>query len=467
MPHRVLVADDDTESREGLGSILSSWGYEVAVAGDGREALERAATFQPSVTVADLVMPGMDGLVLLKALRTDFPSSTVILLTGHGTIDSAVSAVKEGAYDYLTKPVDLERMRLILDKAVEQSEVLREVALLRRQLTQSRGLGPMIGSSPEMQQVYHLIELAAATTAPVLILGESGTGKELVARTIHQLSSRRPGPFVAVNCAAIPETLLESELFGYEKGAFTGALGRRAGYFELADKGTIFLDEISEMSPSLQAKYLRTLQDGTVRRLGGQTQIQVDVRVIAATNKDPIRGIKEGKFREDLYYRLNVFSISVPQLRHRRQDIPLLIEAFVGEFNERYDKRVAGVDDAALRRLVQHSWPGNVRELRNWIERAVISCNGDRLTQDNLPPIAPEPTESSPSDALTLPVGGVTVEEAERLLIQRTLAAVDNNRTRAAEILGMSAKTLYNKLKRYRGESNGNGGAGEDREPTV
>jgi DNA-binding NtrC family response regulator len=455
MTYRVLVADDDQESREGLASILSNWGYEVATAADGREALECALTFQPSVTVADLVMPGMDGLVLLKALRTDLPSSTVILLTGHGTIDSAVSAVKEGAYDYLTKPVDLDRMRLILEKAVEQAEVLREVALLRRQLTQSRGLGPLIGSSPEMQHVYHLIELAAATSAPVLVLGESGTGKELVARTIHQLSPRRPGPFVAVNCAAIPETLLESELFGYEKGAFTGAMGRRAGYFELADKGTIFLDEISEMSPNLQAKYLRTLQDGVVRRLGGQTQIQVDLRVIAATNTDPVRAIKEGKFREDLYYRLNVFSISVPPLRHRKQDIPLLAEAFVAEFNEKYNKRVASIDDAALRHLLQHSWPGNVRELRNWIERAVISCNAELIAFDNFPAAAPQPRESAPSDALTLPVGGVTVDEAERLLIQRTLAAVDNNRTRAAEILGMSAKTLYNKLKRYRAAASG------------
>ncbi|HEV8441039.1 MAG TPA: sigma-54 dependent transcriptional regulator [Methylomirabilota bacterium] len=449
MTHRILVADDEEASRDGLASILSNWGYEVAVAEDGREALERALSFQPAVTVADLVMPGMDGLVLLKTLRSELPSSTVILLTGHGTIDSAVAAVKEGAYDYLTKPVDLDRMRLILDKAVEQSDVLHEVTLLRRQLTQTRGLGPLIGASPDMQHIYHLIELAAATSAPVLILGESGTGKELVARTIHQLSPRRNAPFVAVNCAAIPETLLESELFGYEKGAFTGALGRRAGYFELADKGTIFLDEISEMTPALQAKYLRTLQDGTVRRLGGHALIQVDLRIIAATNTDPIAAIKDGRFREDLYYRLNVFSISMPPLRHRKQDIPLLVEAFINEFSEKYGKPVTCADDAAMRLLGQHSWPGNVRELRNWIERAVISSGGDRITAEHLPPIPSAEDERPASDAVTLSIG-VTVDEAERQLILKTLASVENNRTRAAEILGMSAKTLYNKLKRYK-----------------
>jgi DNA-binding NtrC family response regulator len=449
MTHRILVADDEEDSREGLASILSSWGYDVAVASDGQDALKSALDFQPSVTVADLVMPGMDGLVLLKTLRSELPASTVILLTGHGTIDSAVSAVKEGAYDYLTKPVDLDRMRLVLEKAVEQADVLREVTLLRRQLTQSRGLGPLIGSSPDMQQVYHLIELAAATSAPVLVLGESGTGKELAARTVHQLSSRRHGPFVAVNCAAIPETLLESELFGYEKGAFTGALGRRAGYFELADKGTIFLDEISEMTPSLQAKYLRTLQDGSVRRLGGHTQIQVDVRIIAATNQDPARAIKEGRFREDLYYRLNVFSISIPPLRQRKQDVPTLVEAFINEFSEKYEKSVRSIDDAALTRLGQYGWPGNVRELRNWIERAVISAEGERITIEHLPPLPGGEKEGPASDAITLPVG-VTVDDAERQLIMRTLASVGNNRTRAAEILGMSAKTLYNKLKRYK-----------------
>jgi DNA-binding NtrC family response regulator len=444
-----LVADDEEDSREGLASILSSWGYQVTTASDGQDALKRALDFQPAVTVADLVMPGMDGLVLLKTLRSELPSSTVILLTGHGTIDSAVSAVKEGAYDYLTKPVDLDRMRLILEKAVEQADVLREVTLLRRQLTQTRGLGPLIGSSPEMQQVYHLIELAGATSAPVLILGESGTGKELAARTIHQLSSRRSGPFVAVNCAAIPETLLESELFGYEKGAFTGALGRRAGYFELADKGTIFLDEISEMAPALQAKYLRALQDGSVRRLGGHTQIQVDLRIIAATNQDPIRAIKEGRFREDLYYRLNVFSISMPPLRHRKPDVPPLVHAFISEFSEKYDKRVTSIDDGALNRLGQYGWPGNVRELRNWIERAVISASGNQITSEHLPPIPGAQKEGPSADAVTLPVG-MTVDEAERQLIVKTLASVANNRTRAAELLGMSAKTLYNKLKRYK-----------------
>ena len=292
MKHRVLVVDDEESPRTGLTSLLSTWGYEVEAADNGRQALELAPAFRPSVVVADLVMPGLSGIDLLGALRTELPGAAVVILTGHASIDTAVTAVRDGAYDYLTKPADPRRLRMVLEKAVEKADVVREVTLLRRQLDDAHGMGPLLGVSPPMQEVYRLIEMAAQTIAPVLISGETGTGKELVARTIHQRSSRGKQPFVAVNCSAIPETLLESELFGHEKGAFTGAVERRAGLFELADAGTIFLDEITEMSGALQAKYLRALQDGTLRRLGGKTELQVDVRVVAATNRDPLRAVQ-------------------------------------------------------------------------------------------------------------------------------------------------------------------------------
>ena len=381
MRHRILVADDDESARTGLAELLSTWGYEVEQAIDGKDALERAPAFGPTVVVADLVMPGLDGVALLKPLAELNPNTAVILLTGHATVETAVSAMREGAYDYLTKPVDSRRLRVLLDKAVERGEMLREVTLLRRQLKESLGIGPILGASPPMQEVYRLIELAAASSAPVLITGETGTGKELVARTIHQMSARAKGPFVAVNCSAIPETLMESELFGHEKGAFTGAHERKAGYFELADTGTIFLDEITEMSPALQVKYLRILQDGVVRRIGGKTELKVDVRIMAATNRDALQAVKDKAFREDLYYRINVLAISMPPLRRRVEDLPLLVESFIAEFNQKYDRHVKSVDETAMMRLREHAWPGNVRELRNIIERAVVGCNEEAFGQ--------------------------------------------------------------------------------------
>jgi DNA-binding NtrC family response regulator len=407
--------------------------------------------------IADLVMAGMDGLSLAGALQQDLPSATVIILTGHATVDTAVSAMKRGVYDYITKPVETRRLRPLIEKALEKSEIMREVTLLRRQLKEARGLGRLLGTSRPMQETYHLIEVAAPTNAPVLISGESGTGKELVARTLHEMSPRRKAPFVAVNCSAIPETLLESELFGHEKGAFTGALERRAGYFELADKGTIFLDEIVEMSPALQAKYLRILQEGTVRRLGGKGELTVDVRIIAATNKDPIKAVKDGTFREDLFYRLNVFSVAMPPLRQRKEDIPLLVESFVEEFNGKYDKRVKGLDEAALQQLMQWNWPGNVRELRNIIERATVGCPGDIITREMLP-LSAVARAAAPADApagggvdsVVIPVG-TKLDDAERDLLLRTLARYDGNKTRAADILGITPKTLRSKLARYEG----------------
>ncbi|HEV8440616.1 MAG TPA: sigma-54 dependent transcriptional regulator [Methylomirabilota bacterium] len=448
---KILVVDDEESSRRGLTTLLSGWGYGVEPAADGEEALEKARGLLPSVVITDLVMPKLDGRALLKALQEELPFATVILLTGQGSIDIAVAAMKEGAYDFLTKPVDVARLKILIPKAAERAAAIREVALLRRRVKQVWGVGKLVGTSAAMQDVYRLIELAAPTPAPVLISGESGTGKELVARTLHELSPHAQGPFVAVNCAAIPETLLESEIFGHEKGAFTGALERRAGCFELAHEGTILLDEIAEMNAATQAKFLRILQDGVVRRLGGKTELKVDARVIAATNKDPVEAMRSGGLREDVYYRLNVVSIPVPPLRERREDIPLLIEAFIEEFNAKYDKHIKSVDAATLDALMAEEWPGNVRQLRNTIERAAIVCDSELITLGHLPP-APAARPSAPTsdgaDAITFPVG-TSLDDAEKGLILKTLARNGNNKTQAAQVLGISLKTLHNKLRRY------------------
>ena len=449
MKQRILIADDDESGRSGLAALLNTWGYEVQEAVDGKDALERAPVFRPSIVIADVVMPVIDGIGLLKPLAAAVPEAAVILLTGHGSIETAVCAMREGAYDYMTKPVDPRRLRVLVEKAVEKVQVNREVTVLRRQLRQSRGLGTLLGVSPAMQEVYRLVEMAAPSPAPVLVLGETGTGKELVARTIHQLSQRAKGPFIAVNCSAIPETLLESELFGHEKGAFTGALSRRPGYFELADGGTIFLDEIAEMSSNLQAKYLRVLQDGQVRRVGGHEEVQVDVRVIAATNKDVVKAVQDGVFREDLYYRVNVLTIPLPPLRRRAEDIPLLADVFIAEFNDKYARQVRGLDEPALKLLAEHSWPGNVRELRNVIERAVVSCEDGLITLDCLPLAPLGTTAPDRANVVVLPVG-TTLDDGERELILRTLRSVNNNKTRAALILGTTPKTLHNKARRWR-----------------
>ena len=446
---RVLIVEDDTAARVGLEQLVKSWGFMAESACDGHEALEKVTTFRPAIVITDLVMPGMDGLELLRALQQQGAEVTTVLLTAQGTVETAVEAIKEGAYDYLTKPVDIQRLNVLLDKVVERLETLREVKALRRQLREHGTFGSLIGNSPEMRKVYQIIEQASPTSASVLITGDSGTGKELVAQTIHHLSPRASFPFVAINCAAIPETLLESEIFGHEKGAFTGAADRRQGCFELADRGTLFLDEIGEMTPQTQVKLLRVLQERTFRRLGGRAEQSVDVRVIAATNIDPIKAVRSGKLREDLYYRLNVFAFRLPALRERKEDLPLLVQAFINEFNTRNQKSIAGVDHEVMRILEQHSWPGNVRELRNVIERATILAPGPFIEPKHLPPSltgdAPRPQQ--PQVALG---PGVTVEEAERRLILMTLEHTRDNKTRAAEILGISLKTLHNKLNRLR-----------------
>jgi DNA-binding NtrC family response regulator len=449
LQERVLIVEDDAAARLGLEQLVKSWGFIAESAGDGEEALEKVTTFRPAIVISDLVMPRMDGLTLLRALHQQGADVTTLLLTAQGTVETAVEAMKEGAYDYLTKPVDLKRLKILLDKIVERLETLREVKVLRRQLREHGAFGSLVGNSPEMRKMYQVIEQAAPTSASVLIMGESGTGKELVAQTIHQLSPRAPYPFVAINCAAIPETLLESEIFGHEKGAFTGAADRRAGCFELADHGTLFLDEIGEMTPATQVKLLRVLQERTFRRLGGRQEQSVDVRVIAATNVDPSDAVQNGKLREDLYYRLNVFAMKLPPLRDRKEDLPLLIQAFISEFNQRNQRSIAGVDHQAMRMLENYQWPGNVRELRNVIERATILAPGPFIEAAHLPPVVTN--EPGPEQAPQVALGpGTTVEEAERRLIMMTLQHTRDNKTRAAEILGISLKTLHNKLNKLR-----------------
>ncbi len=448
---KILIADDEPASRKGLQELLGSWGYEVASAANGEEALEKASSFRPVLIIADLVMPKLDGLSLLRALKEDTGSPSLIILTGQGTIETAVEAMREGAYDYLTKPVDLGRLRLLVEKALERGAVLKEVKLLRHQVRHLGQFGTMVGNTPAMKEVYRLMELAAPSTVPILIWGESGTGKELVARTIHDLSPRKQGPFVPINCAAIPETLLESEIFGHEKGAFTGATERRMGCFEMADGGTIFLDEVAEMKVPTQVKFLRILQEGSFRRVGGKTELRVDVRVVAATNKDPAQALRDGLLREDLYYRLNVFGLHLPPLRERMEDLPLLMQSLLQEFSAKHGKVVRGVDAETLNLFTEHDWPGNIRELRNVLERATLTARDELIGPANLPPDF-RTLQRGPAPELGLQVG-MTIDAAEQALITKTLEKTKQNKTRAAVMLGISLKTLHNKLARYRKES--------------
>ncbi len=445
---RVLIVEDDPSTRLGLTELVRTWGFTSDAAANGEEALERVTEFRPSIIISDMVMPRMGGMELLEALK-DEGGLTIVLLTAQGTVETAVEAIKLGAYDYLTKPVEPQRLKILLDKIVERQSTMREVRGLRRQLREHGNFGKMIGNSPQMRKVYQIVEQAAPTSASVLIWGESGTGKELVAQTLHQLSPRVQAPFVPINCAAIPETLLESEIFGHEKGAFTGAMDRREGCFELADRGTLFLDEIAEMTPATQVKLLRVLQERRFRRLGGRNEQSVDVRVVAATNVNPPEAVRTQKLREDLYYRLNVFSIELPPLRSRKADLPLLIQSFLTEFNQRNGKTVSALEGDAMHILEQYAWPGNVRELRNVIERAVILSSGEFIEAKHLPPLISDvPASTQPMLSLS---AGTTVEEAESRLILLTLEHTRDNKTRAAEILGISLKTLHNKLNRLRG----------------
>src|SRR5579883_338349 len=455
MSEKVLIVEDEPNARTGLAELVGAWGYRTETAKDGLEAVDKVVSWSPGIVLTDLKMPRMDGLELLSRLSESeqIKDMVVVVLTAQGSIETAVEAMKIGAYDFIQKPVDPTRLRTILNNASRQRETARELEVTRRKLRDIGVLGKLVGSSRPMQEIFALVERVGPSTASVLITGESGTGKELLARTLHELSPRKNKPFVAVNCAAIPETLIESEIFGHEKGAFTGALERRAGCFELAEEGTILLDEIGEMPIGTQAKLLRVHEDRKLRRLGSKTEQPVDVRVLAATNKQPEEAVASGALRNDLYYRLNVFNIHMPPLRQHKEDIPQLVEALIADMNAKHGAEVSGADSQVLHQFQEHHWPGNVRELRNTLERAVILCGEGYLDARHLPPgfgarsIALSPVSNDPS-AVPLSVG-TTVEEAERRLILKTLESTNNNKTRAAEILGISLKTLHNKLKEY------------------
>jgi DNA-binding NtrC family response regulator len=418
-------------------------------AASGAEARERAELEDPDLVLSDVVLPDTTGLELLEALREGDPERPVVMITAHGTVDTAVEAMKAGARDFLTKPLDYDKLKAVLDAALAERDRRHEVRRLDDRLEDGAGLGRLIGTSRPMQRLYEELRVLAESEASAILTGESGTGKELAAATIHDLSARARGPFVAVNCAAIPETLVESELFGHQAGSFTGAIGTRQGCFEQADGGTLLLDEIAEMPVALQPKLLRVLEERHLRRVGGNREIAVDVRVLAATNRDPARSVADGKLREDLYYRLNVFTVELPPLRRRLEDLPLLTQHFVRAANRRHRTSVEGLSDAALERLRSYRWPGNVRELRNVVERGVILAQSGWLENLHLPPFLAAPAAATAGDEQIVLPTNVTADQAERILILETLKRVENNKSRAARQLGLDVKTIRNKLKAW------------------
>jgi DNA-binding NtrC family response regulator len=441
----VLVVDDDAATRDGLVALLESWGYDASSAADGSTALKICDKQLPAAVVTDLMMPGMSGLEFIHALAERVHQVSVIFLTGQASLETAVQAIKLGAYDYLPKPLEPQRLRAVLEKGLKQVALAREAGALRQRLESPLGsYGALIGKSAPMRQLYQRLTQVAATEAPVLISGESGTGKELVARTLHDLSPRREGEFLPLNCSAISPTLIESELFGHEKGAFTNALERHLGCFEQADGGTLFLDEITEMAPEVQPKLLRVLEENQVRRIGGNANIPVSVRVVAATNRTPSIAVKEGKLRQDLFYRLSVFHLELPPLRERGEDIPLLAHFFIESFTEKYRRPQfswAGDFENALK---THSWPGNVRELRNAMERLTVMASGPTVTAADFHQLCLSPVVEEKSD-----IEPLSLAEAERQAIQRAMDATDGNKTQAARLLGITPKTLNAKLALY------------------
>ena len=452
MKGRVLIIDSDREYSQTLRDQLKVLGYEVLAEPNNSSGVKVAETFSPSVIITDTITRGRDSFAALREIRASHPH-TPIIIAGQGSIETALRAIQEeGAYHYFDKPVDIEKLSVVLERAVELAEARRENELLRRQLRDRGAFGELIGSSETMQKVYLLIEQVASSSASVLITGESGTGKELVARTIHNLSPRRDAPFLAINCSAIPDTLMESELFGHEKGAFTGAVSRRHGCFELANTGTLMLDEVAEMPSLLQAKLLRVIEERVVHRLGSRKEIPVDVRILAATNKDLPEAVRDRTLREDLLYRLNVITIHLPLLSERMEDLPLLAQHLVTRLAAKHNRPARFISPAALDVLRFHSWPGNVRELRNVIERAVVICSGEQIERHHFTPYPFDQRQKLRSeDTVTFPVGS-PLEEIERQMILRTLDKTGNNKTRAAELLEISLKTLHNKLNSYRAQ---------------
>jgi len=450
---RILIVEDEENARKGYEQLLQRWGYEVLGVGTAEDALAKFSSFQPDTLIADVELPGMNGLDLLKQLGDDLSGVPAIIITGKGSEERAVAAIEAGAFWYIEKPLKGPVLRALLDRALSKARDAHNLAVLQRQLREAGRLGDLVGASKPMQEVMRIVEMAAPSSASVLITGETGSGKEIVARTIHKLSPRASGPFVAINCSAIPETLMESEIFGHERGAFTGAAERRVGCFELADGGTLLLDEIGEMPAPTQAKLLRVLEDRKVRRLGSKTETPVDVRVLAATNKDPEKAVADGGLRQDLYFRLNVFHIHLPPLRDHKEDIPLLAEHVLRDINAKHGKNVRGIGAEVLDIFMSHTWPGNIRELRNVLERAAIMSEKDLISRSSLPGEFGKVASKSPGDlsSVKFPIG-TTVDAMERELILQTLHATGNNKTRAAELLGVSLKTLHNKLKEYGSE---------------
>ena len=449
----IVIADDEEIARTSLGEILRQDGYEVLLAADGEEALALVAQSAPDILLTDLRMPRLGGEELLDRVRKGFPDVAVVLMTAHGTIASAVRALRAGAEDYLTKPINVDELETLLAAVLRRRRLASETLLLRERLDEKYRFENIIGRSPAMLEVFRLVEQVAPSQASVLITGESGTGKELIAQAIHQRSPRRQAPFVKVSCAALPETLLESELFGHERGAFTGAVARRAGRFEAAAGGTVLLDEIGDVPLGMQIKLLRFLQERQFERLGGNQVQTVDVRVIAATHQDLQARILEGRFREDLYYRLNVVEIAMPPLRGRSEDIPLLAEFFVARYSAANRKPIDGLTPEALAILRDAAWPGNVRQLEHAIERAIILARGPSLGPDLFPGLVVEEKKAAPPAAAGPPVPGSSIGAIERDAILRTMESVGGSVTRAAAILEISPRAIQYKMKRYREEA--------------
>ncbi len=441
----LLVVDDEPAARNGLVELLTTEGYTVETAGDGFKALGRVAAFAPDLVLTDFNMPGMDGIELLEKLKEHDAELPVVLMTAYGAVDTAVTAMKKGAADYLQKPLNLDELLIVIERALERTRLRRETSELRGRLEERYSFENIVGSSPEMQQVFKSIAQIAPSRATVLISGESGTGKELVAAAIHHRSPRSTGPFVRLHCAALAETLLESELFGHERGAYTGADRKREGRFEQANGGTLFLDEIGEISLATQVKLLRVLQEREFERVGGNQTLKVDVRVIAATNRDLKAMVAAGRFREDLYYRLNVINLALPSLSERASDIPALAMHFLKHYARENGKSVTTISDTALALLVNHNWPGNVRELENVIERAVVVAEGESIEPHHLPP---ELAVSSRRGSAPI-IPGATLDELERHAILTTLESVGGSTSRAAEILDISVRKIQYKLQEY------------------
>jgi DNA-binding NtrC family response regulator len=458
---RVLVVDDEVNARTALGELLREEGYTVEIAADGFKALGKLEDFAPDVVVTDLKMPGLTGVELMEKVRERDPECVVVVMTAHGGIESAVQAMRMGAADYLTKPLNLEELVLVLKRELERKRLRAEAGHLRERLNARDRISNIVGTSPAMQEVFDTVLQVAPSRATVLLTGESGTGKERVAAAIHEHSPRAGGPFVKLHCAALAESLLESELFGHEKGSFTGAQARREGRFEQAHRGTLFLDEIGEISPSIQVKLLRFLQEHEFERVGGNQTVKVDVRVIAATNRNLLERVKQGLFREDLYYRLNVVSIEMPPLRARPSDVPLLASYFLTKYAEENGKTINGLTDAALERLAAYNWPGNVRELENAIERAVVVARGDQIRPEDL---APSIVPAGAAAKGVPPIPGASMPELERYAILRTLEHTGGSTSRAAEILKISTRKIQYKLREY--ETGKTGGEDEHEDET-